>query len=148
MGKNITFSGESGMNVSRVIVSVSRAGDGAVHDLELPVDLPVAALSNLVAYFLGWAGAAWGSPVSFQVVEQATGRELDPNLSLAQSGVWDGAWLVFHGQMSTYTGQASKPEPDGKIPLVRWRTLDGLGDQSPARRTGTDGFAWKRVDEQ
>lgn len=125
------------MEGQRAIVSVSRVDETAVRDVELPVDLPIRSLCSLLAYFLGW-------PPASEVALHPSGRLLNPDATLAEEGVWDGAWLVVR-----CGGSASSTISATPAPFVRWRPITAeSGSGATTLRTGTDGFAWKRVDPE
>lgn len=75
----------------RIIVSISREGELGVQDLELDATLLVHELASLLPPLLRWA-----HDVPYEVSAYPPGRTLLPYESLAEAGVWDGGWLVFH----------------------------------------------------
>jgi hypothetical protein len=72
-----------------VILSVRREGEGVWRDLELPADRPLADLLPVLRTVVGHLDEEWellaGPPV----------RRLEPGQSLAEAGVWSGAWLLL-----------------------------------------------------
>ncbi|HWI61527.1 MAG TPA: EsaB/YukD family protein [Symbiobacteriaceae bacterium] len=118
----------------KVVVSISRADEGQVYDVELPVDVPLGSLAAVAAMALGWSEDEQGRTVAFEVKVHQDGRTLSAHDSLAQAGVWDGSWLVFHprpGLVVQRPAPAAEP-PTAPVPLapvqapspiIRWRPL-------------------------
>ncbi len=136
--------------MERIIVSLSRRGDGQELDLEVPVDLPVGTLIQEIGLALGWGDRG-------EIYADPPGRILYPHETLAQAGVWDGARLLFQEQ--GYGGPPPSPPrstpPGGEGPVRGWRPLDlgqpPISSSPPAPDTSSPpssgGFVWKRVDE-
>lgn len=57
-------------------------------DLELPVDADAAGVARA-------AVRAFGQDGEYQVEACSLGRSLRPTETLAEAGVWDGAWLLL-----------------------------------------------------
>jgi hypothetical protein len=72
--------------VRKAIISVTCEGVPYALDLELPVDVDAAGLARSAARAFGQSGA-------YQVDAIPPGRPLRPTETLAEAGVWDGAWL-------------------------------------------------------
>lgn len=140
--------------MERVIVTLSRPGEGKELDLEVPLDIPIGTLIQEVALALGWdsRNVMYADP---------PGRVLQPYETLAQAGVWDGARLLFQEQAS-YTGgppppplPSSAPSSGGEGPVRGWRPLDPgqppapspppVPDAPPSSSPG--GFVWRQVDQ-
>lgn len=73
------------------IITVTVRPTGLSYDLELPTELPAAELARLLAELLLPEGSQPGGPPRLEA--HALGRLLAPDESLAEAGLWDGAWL-------------------------------------------------------
>lgn len=128
--------------MERVIVSLSRRGEGRELDLEVPIDLPVGTLIQEIGLALGWGEG--------EIYVDPPGRVLRPRETLAQAGVRDGARLLFQDVGS----HGGPPPPEGEGPLRGWKPLDmgqpPISSPPPTPDTSppsSGGFVWKRVDE-
>lgn len=83
------------MAVSKAIVTVMRRGDQRAWDVEVPTDIPARKLVQMIVQAMGWETAPSGQPVSYRAIVKPAERALLPHESLADAGVWDGAWLVL-----------------------------------------------------
>jgi len=137
--------------VQRVIVTVRRGEDNQEHDLEVPAEVEVGLLGELIARALQWETGPGDRPVRYQIEAQPLGRTLDPSETLASAGVWDGSWLILQP-----VGQTAGPSRQSTGPFGRWRPLDvGQTEQSSQREPeqpssepkGSPGFVWKRLDD-
>lgn len=72
----------------KAIVTVKCEGATFALDLELPVDADVAGVARVAA-------RAFGKDGDCRVEVCLLGRLLLPTETLAEAGVWDGAWLVL-----------------------------------------------------
>jgi hypothetical protein len=115
--------------VTQVIISVSRSGDGQVHDIEVPATMQAGQLAKLIARSMGWGSDAASRSLRYRVEVHPLGRVLAEAETLAEAGVWDGAWLVLQ---PLGPEPASAPEPpraqhsaagERGAPVVRWRPL-------------------------
>lgn len=134
-----------------VIVTVKRQGEAQVRDLEVPLDITVGELAQQMAAAFGWSS-------DYQVYAMPPERVLPPHETLIQSGVWDGAWLVFQppgtparsgGLTAAPHPPAPAPQPDSP-PLLGWiplgiPTSPNPPDEAPPPSSG--GFVWKQIDE-
>ena len=77
--------------MDRVIVTVKGAAAPHATEVEVPVTLPARELAPLLAGALGLAGGG----AACRIEAFPPGRILDPEETLADAGVWDGAWLVL-----------------------------------------------------
>ncbi len=138
--------------MERVIVTLSRPGEGKELDLEVPVDIQVSTLIQEVALALGWDSRS-------VLYAEPPGRVLQPHETLALAGVWDGARLLFQ-EPGRYIGgppppppPSSPPPPGGEGPVRGWRPLDPGSSPAPSAPPAPDmppspgGFVWRRVDE-
>ncbi len=82
--------------MQRVIVTVRRADETRLRDLELPADIDAGQLANIVAEALRWQSNPQGAKASYTIEAHPLGRTMQPNETLAGASVWDGSWLVFH----------------------------------------------------
>ncbi|MDQ0285170.1 hypothetical protein J2Z49_000260 [Desulfofundulus luciae] len=79
----------------RVIVTVQRQGEREVRDLEVPANVPSGQLAKMIARALSWDARPEGQQPSYKIEAYPPGRVLLLQESLAEAGVWDGAWLVI-----------------------------------------------------
>jgi len=136
--------------MEHVIVTVKRKGEAQVHDLEVPVEMNAEALVQEIALSLGWGGG-------YEIYAVPPERVLSPHETLAQAGVWDGAWLVFQPSGSAPTGGFSSAPAPAPVstptsgPVGGWRPLGIAVPPAASQETPppqpSGGFAWKRVDE-
>jgi hypothetical protein len=82
--------------MSRVIVTVQRAGDPRTRELEVSASVAGPRLAELVSRALGWDQDPSGDRAVFQIEVLPLGRRLVGEESLAGAGAWDGSWLIFH----------------------------------------------------
>lgn len=75
------------------IITLTVRPTGLSYDLELPTELPAAELAHLLAELLLPEGSQPAGPPRLEV--PALGRSLAPEESLAEAGLWDGAWLAL-----------------------------------------------------
>lgn len=73
----------------KVLLSVGREGEGAWRDLELPANQPLQDLLPHLGAILGSACMEW------EVLSAPPARPVDPSRTLAEAGVWSGAWLLL-----------------------------------------------------
>lgn len=134
--------------MEHVIVTVKREGEAQVRDLEVPVEMNAETLVHEITLSLGWGGG-------YEIYAVPPERVLNPRETLAQAGVWDGAWLVFKPSGSAPKGGfSSTPTPVAPPsigPVGGWRPLDITPSPTASQETPppqpSGGFAWKRVDE-
>jgi hypothetical protein len=121
--------------MSRVIVTVQRAGDPRTRELEVSANVVGTRLAELVSRSLGWDQDPSGDRAVFQIEVLPLGRRLSPDESLASTGALDGSWLIFH-----QVGTASRPlPPTVPMPLPVFEQI-----WDPAVDPPTDlGFNWK-----
>lgn len=126
----------------RVIVTVKRIDEKRGRDLEVPAEIKVTRLAEMIAQALRWEMGWNGKPMRYQIEAQPLGRFLQPAESLASAGVWDGAWLVLHPEGSTqlagipredYQDQKARPPLSMAGPVTGWRSL-GLDQPSNSDR--------------
>lgn len=72
----------------KAIVTVTCEGVPHALDLEVPVDVDAAGLARAAARAFGQTG-------EYRVDAVPPGRPLRPTETLAEAGVWDGAWLLL-----------------------------------------------------
>jgi len=143
--------------MQRVIVTVKHQCEAQVRDLEVPAEVEAEHLSKMIAQALRWDSDQAGEPIEYEIMAEPPGRTLLPHETLADAGVWDGAWLVFQRP-----GSSPPPPPPppvrpppigGKGPLEGWRPLgidlpcetgpEPKQEEAPAEETG---FVWKQLD--
>lgn len=145
--------------MQRVIVTVKRKGEAQVCDLDVPAEVKVERLADLIARALKWDSDQAGISIQYQIEANPPGRVLKASETLADAEAWDGAWLIFQPVRSTMaTPPLPKPTPPpmrlplSSDPVTRWRSLvDDLPseDEAPDQKedsTPTSGFVWKRLD--
>lgn len=145
----------------RVIVTVKRQGETRVRDLEVPAEVEIQRLAQLIASALHWETNLAGKPLDYKIEAHPPGRFLQPAESLASAGVWDGSWLVFHSDANARITDPSKsqaaPTPvdapsAGGSPFVKWRPLgvntpNSTGDSTEAPEEKRESkFTWKQLD--
>ncbi len=74
-------------------MTVWRQGAPAGMDLELPADMAVARLVEMLARALEREDSIRERP--YEVEAHPPGRLLRPEETLGEAGVWDGAWLFL-----------------------------------------------------
>ena len=79
----------------RIIVRVRGEGEREGRDLEVPAEVPVEQLTEMIAQGLEWRSPEQGSGCGYYVRVEPTGRVLQPRETLSDAGVWDGSELVF-----------------------------------------------------
>jgi hypothetical protein len=118
--------------VDRVIVTVKLVDEARVRDVELSANIPVAQLARALAQRLGWNQEVADQQVIYDVEVYPPGRRLNPNETLAQAHIWDGAWLVFHPRLLDAPPVMSKLD-------IAWEPLNQpmpqLGTAAPAAHT-------------
>lgn len=97
----------------RVIVTVQRQGEREVRDLEVPADVPSGQLAKMIARALSWDTRPEGQQPSYKIEAYPPGRILLLQESLAEAGVWDGAWLVIRTDGAS---PSASPTPVASIP--------------------------------
>jgi hypothetical protein len=105
--------------MGRVIVTVVSNALNDERDLELPSDVSVRLLAELVARALGWDARPAANTGLSRVEARPLGRFLEPHETLEDAGVWDGAWLIFHDTADER--DAGRPASG---PARAWRPLD------------------------
>lgn len=142
--------------MERVIVTVKGAHETRGRDLEVPAEVEAVRLVSLLTQALQWDGAIGGGSVPYTIYAEPPGRVLRPTETLADAGVWDGAWLILQP-----VGSETKPPPQpvtGPIgpaegPVKGWKDLgipvpktqkspspDGPSDENRS------GYVWKQLD--
>lgn len=146
--------------MERVIVTVKRAGEARVRDLEVPAEVKANQLTELIAGALQWQSDAAGQSLHYEIKAEPLGRLLQPHESLAEAGVWDGSWLVFQPVGGAawqdpirQPPQRSEPPSPKATPMSGFRDLGipippPVGPTQPAQPDDkpASGFAWKRLD--
>jgi hypothetical protein len=82
--------------MQRVVVTIKREDEARVRDIEVPADVEVERLSDLIARALHWDSGPGAEPLRYEIEAHPLGRMLKPYESLVSAGVWDGAWLVMY----------------------------------------------------
>lgn len=142
--------------MERVIVTVKRAGEARVRDLEVPAEVKATQLAELIAGALQWQSDSAGQTLHYEIKAEPLGRLLQPHESLADAGVWDGSWLVFQpvgGTVWQAPSQRTELPPSPTTPVSGFRDL-GIPIPPPVESTppaqpdnkSSSGFTWKRLD--
>jgi len=144
--------------MSRIIITVKRSEDASERDVEVPADIPVATLSELIARALRWPVSSPGQTVEYGIECRKAGAEpcrLNSGESLAQAGIWDGVRLIFHPAVTARVAAAKLQTPESanlavvtvkKFGFSQVRDVTVPLDQ-PARlvaETVASGFEWGR----
>ena len=144
--------------MERIIVTVKRRDEAKVRDLDLPAELEISELSNVIANALNWDSGKKG----FSIQADPPGRVLKNHETLHSAGVVDGAWLTFIQEGTKPAKKRKKPtavDLEGKDlsgePVQGWKTLEGIDpatlvDTEGEEEDGDDGkkppYVWKEVD--
>jgi hypothetical protein len=149
--------------MQRVIVTVKRQNEARVRDVEVPADMPADQLARTIARALNWEINLGGALTQYQIeayTASNTSRVLQPDETLANADVWDGAWLVLSPQGASRTmprGQTpSAPSANAPAsaasPVSGWRSLGidlprppDQSSESNNQKPGS-GFEWKQLD--
>lgn len=130
--------------MNQVIVTVKRHNETRVRDMELPTDVDASELAEMIVSVLRWDSGPGGQPQPLDYVIEAhpLGRVLQPDESLGEAGVWDGAWLVLHPNTAGIANMASMASGPSFQPggLAYAPTPSQYGSQTPAP-TPTDDSA-------
>jgi len=144
--------------MQRAVVTVKRQQESRVRDLEVPTDVEAKRLAQMIAQALHWESDAAGQPVEYEIRAEPPGRVLNPQESLSDASVWDGAWLVLE-PVGSFPSPPPPPPPSpspppdwpviGTVPIVGWRSLgpdlpSGSEQKEAAPEEG--GFVWKQLD--
>jgi hypothetical protein len=151
--------------MERIIVTVKRANEARVRDVELAADLPIEQIAEALAQKFGWDRDSNGRQVSYRIEAHPPGRDLDPGETLAQADTWDGAWLVLHPNGvkppkpadASATSSPAAPasvSTTGSSPLLGFTPLGNVPGANQAAAAPPDdnaappiaGYTWKRVD--
>src|SRR5690349_17426935 len=117
-------------------------GESDGRDLEVPAEVGAGRLAELLAAAVPVPPDAPGT--GYRIEAQPLGRLLAPHESLADAGVWDGAWLILHPGGAAPAAAAPATAPPGWTPLgIDIPPAVGTDDAPPASAPG-DGFVWKR----
>lgn len=141
--------------MERAIVTVKYPTDDTICDLEVPVTVAAQRLTELVV-----EGLHWDTRVAYQIWVEPPGRKLNPQETLAQAGVWDGAQLTFYPQTLVPPSPPKAPNvptapdrPPQDGPVLRWRDiLDGdtvvetVGEDDQEEAKPDTGYVWKQLD--
>lgn len=120
--------------MEKIIVTIQYTDLNFAGDLEVAPATRVRDMVDVIARAMQWNQDLSNNLYTFDVFAPALQRLLDPDESLSQAGVWDGAVLIFHqvckGKKpvifrSPAPGEPTVPGTDkntaGKSPLVGWR---------------------------
>jgi len=92
----------------RVTVNVRKADEILGQDIEVPAEIPVGQLTEMIAQGLGWNKDNPKDPVFYEVTAEPSGRGVQPHETLAEAELWDGTHLVFKRIHKTHE---HSPEP-------------------------------------
>lgn len=148
--------------MQRVIVTVKRQNEARVRDLEVPTDIAAAQLAQTIAHTLNWDINLAGAATQYQIEAHIAGRPgriLPPDETLANAGVWDGAWLVLMPQgaarstIPTQSPGAVAPATPTGVAGPTTGQFRSLGidlqvkpDQSAEQKDAPPGSEWKQLD--
>jgi hypothetical protein len=100
--------------MQRVIVTVKRKDEARVRDVEVPANVEMLRLADLIARAMRWESDPAGQPLYYNIEAHPLGRLLEPDESLGSAGVWDGSWLVLHPVRQQV--QVAPPQPEYTAP--------------------------------
>ncbi|HYO49006.1 MAG TPA: EsaB/YukD family protein [Chloroflexia bacterium] len=100
--------------MQRVIVTVKRKDEARVRDVEVPANVEMLRLADLIARAMRWESDPAGQPLYYNIEAHPLGRLLEPDESLGSAGVWDGSWLVLHPVRPQV--QVAPPQPEYTAP--------------------------------
>ncbi len=149
--------------MQRVVVSVKRYDESEERDLDLPVQVAASKLVELIA-----GGMEWGPKVVYyEIWVNLLGRVLRHNETLAEAGVWDGAYLVLQPEgyrpsavvrmppfptavssgVSTPPPSVSAPIPAGSGGVViNWGGTASEQSVQSDTESSSASFVWKQLD--
>ena len=146
--------------MERAIVTVKHPTDNVTYDLEVPVTIAAQRLAELIV-----EGLHWDARVAYQIWVEPPGRRLNPQETLAQARIWDGAQLTLHpqtlvappplaprAQAPSVSTLSERLPQDG--PVIGWRDIldratvvEPVGadreEETPQHDTG---YVWKQLD--
>ena len=146
--------------MKRVIVTVKRSEETTYRDLEVPAEVKVGQLCELIAKALQWENDSDGQSVGYEIRAEPLGRRLHSDESLADAGVWDGAWLIFQPIGGIGQQNADLKPPKEQASTTKLSFLGGFRDlgipipPSTAQEQDSQNddaeppakFVWKRLD--
>jgi|GEM_PF-3092221 len=97
--------------MQRVVVTIKREDEARVRDIEVPADIEVERLSDLIARALHWDSGPAAESLRYEIEAHPLGRRLKPHESLVSAGVWDGSWLVMYPIKATTPAFETVPPP-------------------------------------
>lgn len=121
----------------RVIVHVKhqRSKDGI--DVEVPAEIPVGRLAELLSRALNWNDCGQNERVTYKVRETAGGAPLAPESSLADLKLWDGTHLFFEPVVHR--------DPAGRVQVQPATLISDSGRRyplvNPLHRLGRSSFS-------
>lgn len=145
------------VGMERIIVTVKKHREARVRDLEVPAGVEVARLAQLIASALHWDRDSAGGAVRYQIEAQPPGRILQPDESLIDAGVRDGAWLTFipegEPQVEVAAPEIEAPAaPQSGGPVIKWESLfpdgnaEAEGEPPDSEEPPSSPYIWKEVD--
>jgi pSer/pThr/pTyr-binding forkhead associated (FHA) protein len=130
----------------RVIVSVKRKDEGRSYDLEVPAEIPMIELSQLVAEALNWPNTSSDETISYFVYASPPGRRLRSNECLADAEVWDGAELTFEPSAQAQTLSVKESHGLTLISRAGNRYVVNRASCVLGRRTATTAWTDRLID--
>jgi len=129
--------------MERVIVTIQKANENLIHDVEIPADMTLEECLSMLVRGLGWDLNQFSLPISYDVLRKSNHQKLDFKKSIIANGILDGDWLLLYPQEAS-TAQAE----DGHIGLVRrWQPLTTPQPGEAPKRTASVAVKWKQLDE-
>ncbi|HEX9990670.1 MAG TPA: EsaB/YukD family protein [Chloroflexia bacterium] len=125
--------------MQRVIVTVKRKDEARVRDVEVPANVEMLRLADLIARAMRWESDPAGQPLYYNIEAHPLGRLLEPDESLGSAGVWDGSWLVLHPVRQEV--RAAPPQPEYTAPQALEATPPTWGTVPPLQAEQQAGAA-------
>ena len=147
--------------MERVIVTVKRADEARVRDLDVPAGIGADELADVIASALHWDRDSSGKKNEFAIQADPPGRKLRQEETLLSAGVRDGAWLTFiqegrdKAAKIDITGSVGTETPGhSRGPIQGWKALEGIITESDSKNDQENDikddnqspYIWKEVD--
>lgn len=151
-----------GLAMSVVMFSIVTE-DGEVRDFEVPAGMQAGEAAGLLGGLRTGSAGMPGSPIAYRLVKLPECMPLDPSMTLAEAGIWDGAILRIEAETAAPASgireadsglTTSAAQGAAAHPVTGWRPLDialpgaRRRDVKPSADKGkqTRAFVWKRLD--
>lgn len=148
--------------MERVIVAVRKTGENRVRDFELPAEVPISDLTELIIEALQWDKLPVGETYSIKVLPQ--GKVLSKRQTLLSAEVRSGSLMEFTAAAQAQTLESKPPDnwsinaPTSGGVVSGWISLtsdlpsgppDALqhpdNSLTPEKPADQGGFTWKKI---